>query len=105
MLPYQVYNHHDCIISSGLGEFNNKVHAHDIPAFFWDEEWLEFTGWLLVLDLGLEAEVAGGYIAANVLGHVGPPVVAQDQFQGLEPPSMSCNLGVMGKGDNAPMEV
>jgi hypothetical protein len=71
----QVHNYHDGVIATRLWEFHNEIHAHDLPPFLWDWERLEFTGGSLVLNLGPEAWIASSHIAADVPGHVRPPVV------------------------------
>jgi len=58
-----------------------------------------------VLNLGPKAWVASGYIVADVAGHVWPPVVPRDEFQGLELTRMSGDPSVMAEGDNSPAEV
>ena len=47
---------------------------------------------LAVLELGLHAEVAGLDIEADIVGHLGPPVVACNQLQCLPASSMTSNV-------------
>jgi isoaspartyl peptidase/L-asparaginase-like protein (Ntn-hydrolase superfamily) len=74
----RVHNYHNCIISSRFREFYNEVHAHDIPPFLRYGEGLEFADRSLMLNFCPKAGIAGGYIAADVPGHVWPPVVPRN---------------------------
>ena len=66
---------------------------------------MEFPDWWVTLYLGLEAEVAGGDILANVPGDIWPPVVPGDEFQGFKLARMPGYLHIMTEGDNASPEV
>src|SRR6266446_1677492 len=100
-----VDDHHDCIIPSGLGEFDNEVYAHGLPAVVWRREGLEFSDRQSALGFGAEAEVAGPDVAADVSRHIGPPIVVRDQFQGLELTGVAGHLGVVAEGDDAALKV
>ena len=100
-----VYNHHDCIIPSGLGELNDEIDTGCVPAAFRDWEGLEFSCWEAAGDFGAEAEVTGRDVLADIAGHVGPPIILGYELQSLEPAGMACDLGVVAKGDDAAAEV
>src|SRR6266699_2286333 len=100
-----VNNHHDCIIASRLREFDNEVYAHRLPAVVRRQEGLEFSDRQSALGFGAEAEVAGPDVAADVSRHIGPPIVARDQFQGLEPTGVAGHLGVVAEGDDVASKV
>jgi len=44
-LAYGVDCHHDGVVSAWFQEFQDEAYADDIPAFLWDQEWLEFPAW------------------------------------------------------------
>ena len=58
-----------------------------------------------MLNLSVETEIASHNVVSDVARHVGPPVVMQNHFQGLEPSRMSCELCIVTERDNAPSEV
>ena len=43
-LAYGVDSHHDRVVLARFREFRDEVYADDVPAFFWNQEWLEFPG-------------------------------------------------------------
>ena len=59
----------------------------------------------MTLCLGLEAEVTGGDILADIPGDVQPPVVPGDEFQGFKSASVPGYLHIMTEGNNASPEV
>src|SRR6266446_9832027 len=83
---------------------SGRVH-HRLPAVVQHREGLEFSDRQSALGFGAEAEVAGRDVAADVSRHIGPPMVARDQFQSLEPTGMASHLGIMAEGDDAASKV
>jgi hypothetical protein len=53
-----------------------------------------------MLQLSSAAEVTGLDVLTNVVRHLWPPVVASDQFEGLESTWVAGNVGVMVLLDN-----
>src|SRR6266567_5146806 len=87
---YRVNNYHDSIVSSGIGQLDDEIHTDGVPAVLWNRERLQFPNRRVSLCLGPEAEVASGDVSADVSGHVWPPVVPGDKFQGLKSTRMPC---------------
>ena len=72
----RVHYHHYRVVTRRLGEFHYKVHADCLPGCRRYREWVEFSDREVSLSLRAEAEVAGGDVLPNVLGHLRPPVIA-----------------------------
>jgi len=100
-----VYDHHDCVVPSRLGELDDEIDTGCIPAAFRDREGLEFSCREAAGDFGVEAEVTGRDVLADIAGHVGPPIIPGHELQSLELAGMACDLGVVAKGDDAAVEV
>jgi len=96
-LAYGVNGHHDGVVPARFWEFQDEVYTDDVPAFFQDQEWLEFPGRWAALYLSAEAQVAVGNIHANVLRHIRPPVVSGDELQGFEATWVPSHFGVMAE--------
>ena len=96
----RIHNSHDGIISGGLWEFDHKIDAKRIPLCIQNKEQLKLANWRVLPGFCLETEIAGTYILADVLRHLGPPVVPGHQFQCLLASRVPRNLGVMAKGYN-----
>jgi len=43
MFACRVDSHHDGVVSARFWEFQDEVYADDVPAFFRDRKWLEFS--------------------------------------------------------------
>jgi len=87
-------------MSRGLQKFDHKIDTEGIPLFVWNREQLKLTNWRMSPGFCPEAEIAGTYIPANVLRHLGPLVVLGHQFQYLPVSRVFCDLGVIAKGYN-----
>jgi len=70
-----VHDHHDRIVPSGFGELDDEIDTGCVPATFRDREGLELSCQEAAGDFGAEAEVAGQNVLANIVGHVGPPII------------------------------
>jgi len=96
----RIYNSHDGVVSRGLWKFDHKINAEHISLFIWNRERLKLVNWRVLPGFYLETEIAGTYILANILRHLGLPVVLEHQFQCLLTSRVPRNLGVIAKGYN-----
>src|ERR1700761_2255073 len=78
-LPEDINCNHNCVIAMGLGELNDKVHRHGVPALWGDLSGVQLTDWELPERLGAAAQVAGRNISAYMSGQLRPPVVPGDK--------------------------
>ena len=90
------YDHHG-IVTGGLWELDDEVHADRLPGCRWYGKGVQLSNWEVSLSFGVETEVAGGDILAYVPRHLWPPVISRHQFQCLPPSGMSSYLSVMAK--------
>jgi hypothetical protein len=73
VLGYTVNDIHNCIIAMGFRQFDYEVDADHVP---WCLQRVEFANRSLALHFHLAAQITGLDVGANVVGHLGPPVVA-----------------------------
>jgi hypothetical protein len=75
-LVYTVDDVYNCIIFMGFRQFDCEVDTDHIPWCLWYLQRVELTNRSLTLHLCPVAQITGIDIGANVVGHLGPPVVA-----------------------------
>jgi hypothetical protein len=56
---------------------------------------MEFANWLSMLHFHLVAQITGLDVGANVVGHLGPPVVVGYELEGVEAACMSGDAHIM----------
>jgi len=71
----RIHDIYDSVMSGEVWEFDHKIDAECIPLFIWNREQLKLTNWRMSSEFHLETEISGTYILADILRHLGPPVV------------------------------
>ena len=84
------YDYHG-IVTGGLWELDNEVHADRLPGCRWYGKGVQLSNWEVSLSFGAETEVTGGDVLAYVPRHLWPP------FQCLPPSGMSSYSSVVAK--------
>jgi len=73
-------------------EFTNEVDTDSVLVIFRNWQWMQLAHWLVTLHFCLKAEITSLAVFAYELQHVGPPVIPQNEFEGLPMSRMACNL-------------
>jgi hypothetical protein len=79
----------------GFWQLDYEVNADCVPWFRRCLQELELTKGSSVLQLRPVTQIAGFDVDADVAGHLGPPIVARYELQGLEVACMSSNARIM----------
>jgi hypothetical protein len=82
-------------VPMGFRQLNYEVDADHVPWCLWCLRGVELTDRLLMLHFSPVAQVAVLHIDANVAGHLGPPVVAGYELEGLEAACMSSDVCIV----------
>jgi hypothetical protein len=79
----------------GLWQFDYEVDADHVPWCLRCLRGVELTDRSSMLYFRPVTQIAGLDIDADVTGHLGPPVVAGDELEGLEAACMSCDARIV----------
>jgi hypothetical protein len=86
---------HNCIVPMGFRKLNYEVDADRVPWCLGCLQMVELTDRSSTLRFSPIAQITGLDIDANVVGHLGPPVVAGYELEGLEAACISGNACIM----------
>jgi hypothetical protein len=100
VLGYTVNDIHNCIIAMEFRQFDNEVHTDHILWCLRSLQRVELTNRSLMLTFSPVAQITGLDVDANVAGHLGPPVVAGYELQGLEVACTSSDVCIVVLLDN-----
>jgi hypothetical protein len=92
---YAVDDVHNCVVTMGFRQFNYEVDTDHIPWCFRSLRGMELTDRSSTLYFSPGAQVAVLHIDANVVGHLGPPVIAGYELEGLEAACMSGDVCIV----------
>jgi hypothetical protein len=76
VLGYAVDDIHNCVVAMGFRQFNYEVNTDHVPWCLRCLQRVELTDRLLTLHFCPVAQITSLDADANVVGHLGPPVVA-----------------------------
>jgi hypothetical protein len=79
----------------GFRQLDNKVHADHLPWCVWSLRGVEFAEGSSMLYFSPVAQITGLDIDADVLGHLGPPIVAGYELEGLKAACMSSDACIV----------
>ena len=80
---------HDRVLAVGLGEFADEVDTDDVPRCVGNGQGVKFAVGFMARRLGATAQIAGLGIKTYMSAQARPPIVARNQFEGLEPSRVS----------------
>jgi hypothetical protein len=83
------------IIALGFQQFDDEVDADRVPWCIWCLRRVELAHRSSTLYFSPVAQVTVLHVDANVAGHLGPPVVAGDELEGLEAACMSSDARIV----------
>jgi hypothetical protein len=104
-LGYTVDDVYNCMIAMGFRQFNYKVDADHVPWCLQCLRRVELTDRSLLLHFHPVAQITGLDIDADVMGHLGPPVITGYELEGLEAACMSSDACIMGLFDDTTPQV
>jgi hypothetical protein len=96
---------HNCVVPMGFGQLDYEVHADCVPWCLRCLSRVELTDRSSTLHFSLIAQVTVLNIDTDVSGHLGPPVIAGYELEGLEAACMSGDARIVVLFDDTAPQV
>ena len=100
-----INHYHNAVLAIGFREFRYEVDTDYIPGSIRDWKRMEFASWGMTGSFCTQASIASGDVFADVTRHLRPPVISRHQLERFPPTTMSCDLGIMTKGNNPTSQI